>query len=140
MGKKIISLILALVITVSPVYAQEINLETIPENRLNLYMVEITNSIIYGDFDSLVDMASLFSGSALSEIQMYISSDNYENTIPGGMIMETVKVQNSSTGDMVVFIDSKQKLGETIRDNTAMIYEYHIDANGKIYGFNAWRY
>jgi hypothetical protein len=68
--------------------------------------------------------------------------DIHNNKIKGtinNLVVDLIDVKNSETSDIVMMANFK---AYDRNDNkaTAYLMEFHIDKNGKIYGYNIWSY
>lgn len=143
--KTIISIMLVLILmTNNVVYASDKkedantnNLETMDDIKRADIIYDIIESILEHDI------------SRLNKNNKYITDDTYNilssyvlaNTIGTGNIsdymIDTSGVSQSSTVDYVILANLKINYEE---NNMMYLFEFHINANGLIYGYNIWVY
>lgn len=82
----------------------------------------------------------------LQKIAPYLTSDCYSKLLRSKvefngpvtrMICDKIEVNNSSDKDCVLMCNTMVINGAV---NNAYLFELHIDANGKVYGYNIWVY
>lgn len=79
---------------------------------------------------------------ARQRINEFIKNNKINEKSYGKLVDTTLDFtypEDSSTGDTVVMINAKIEYLNG-KYNKLYLFEYHINAEGKIYGFNAWVY
>ena len=139
MRKHLVLLISTLILIASTISASAdtVNLEQMNRAKCNSVIQSIGASIINSDVQALYSNATYFETSAYESVYKFIE----RNSIKGGVIDNVIEFtypDGSSTGDSVIMSNYKISLGNG--HNVLYLFEFHINSNGKIYGFNAWEY
>ena len=78
-----------------------------------------------------------FEAQAYNSVQKFIDRQSINGSALDSLT-EVTKPNNSSTGDTVIMANYKIDIGNGY--NVVYLFEFHVNSNGKIYGFNAWEY
>lgn len=134
--KHYITIILLVITCVSVVNASEnnANIEKMNIKEINSLMYNLTDSYIKHNTDTID--TSVFTDNIIGDIINYTNSNNIDGEIRN-IVVDFTYPDNSSTGDTVIMVNTKVKYSEY---DKLYLFEYHINADGKIYGFNAWVY
>lgn len=134
--KHYITIILLVITCVSVVNASEnnTNIEKMNIKEINSLMYNLTDSYIEHNTDTID--TSIFTDNIIGDIINYTNSNNIGGEIRN-IVVDFTYPDNSSTGDTVIMVNTKVKYSEY---DKLYLFEYHINADGKIYGFNAWVY
>lgn len=96
------------------------------------YVNSIVNAIV--ENNSTTGIGELFTGDCYSKLL------RLDTSFPGSvyfMVNDSVLVENSSDKDYVLISNVKVQNGDV---NNIFAFEFHINQEGKIYGFNIWSY
>lgn len=134
--KHYITIILLVITCVSVVNASEnnTNIEKMNIKEINSLMYNLTDSYIKHNTDTID--TSVFTDNIIGDIINYTNNNNIGGEIRN-IVVDFTYPDNSSTGDTVIMVNTKVKYSEY---DKLYLFEYHINADGKIYGFNAWVY
>lgn len=134
--KHYITIILLVITCVSVVNASEnnTNIEKMNIKEINNLMYNLTDSYIKHNTDTID--TSVFTDNIIGDIINYTNNNNIGGEIRN-IVVDFTYPDNSSTGDTVIMVNTKVKYSEY---DKLYLFEYHINADGKIYGFNAWVY
>lgn len=113
------------------------NLEQMNRTECNRVIQAISTSIINNNLKSLSDNSSYFVTSGYEPIVNFIDRESVKGSIIDSTIEFTCP-DESSTGDSVVMANYKLSIGD--KHNVLYLFEFHINEDGRIYGFNAWEY
>ena len=103
----------------------------------NSIIQSISTSIINNNLKSLSANSDYFEAPAYKSVADFINRDSVKGSIIDSII-EFTYPDNSSTGDSVVMANYKLSIGN--KHNILYLFEFHINKEGRIYGFNAWEY
>lgn len=137
----IISLITILSFT-SVVYADNKSLEKATESDCNLTINSICRAIISNNKDTLLENSdyfenSTYKSSAYKSVYDFMSNNDIDGTC-SNIVIDTTYPNNSSTGDFVIMANCKVNVKQGY--NLVYLFEFHVNKDGRIYGFNAWVY
>lgn len=137
--KKILCIIVTLSILMCTIVvsAEEPNLERMDRAKCSSTMQSICSAIINSDEQLLLENTAYFETSAYQSVFNFIEKDSIQGSIIDNSI-EFTYPDKSSTGDSVIMMNYKLSIGNGY--NVIYLFEFHINSNGKIYGFNAWEY
>ena len=113
------------------------NLEKMNRTECNSIIQSISTSIINNNLKSLSANSDYFEAPAYKSVADFINRDSVKGSIIDSII-EFTYPDNSSTGDSVVMANYKLSIGN--KHNILYLFEFHINKEGRIYGFNAWEY
>lgn len=116
---------------------QSNNLEKMNRTECNSIIQSISTSIINNNVQSLSANSNYFEPQAYKSVIDFINRDSVKGSIIDSII-EFTYPDYSSTGDSVVMANYKLSIGN--KHNILYLFEFHINKDGKIYGFNAWEY
>lgn len=135
--KKIVIILLALIISIIPANASEINLETMSRAECNNIITKITNDILESNEDSLITSKEYIEDAAYRSMYNFIENHTNKYTISERLI-EFTYPENSDTGDDVIMVNCKVPIEN--KYNIIYLFEFHVNKGGKIYGCNIWQY
>ena len=142
MWKKLIKIIsltccMALLIS-SKIYSSEPNLLQLDTKENKKLFNDLAISLVKHDTDLLVNNKQFFTEDTLQSYANLVR----KNKLSGNIIevqIDYIDVHASATSDKVVMYNMKLKpSNETI--NLVCMLEFHINRDGKIYGYNLWAY
>lgn len=116
--------------------------ETKQQNNLEKMTIRELNSVFYNITDCYINHTKgnlpfeLMTEEASKNIKDFTENNDINGEIRN-TIVEFTYPDNSSTGDTVIMVNSKIKYEGY---DKIYLFEYHINADGKIYGFNTWVY
>lgn len=97
-------------------------------------------SILTKDITFIEENKQIFHTNVLDRIENYVETNDINcSDIKGNIVADFTYPENSSTGDSVMMINAKLNCAGS-NYNKMYLFELHIDANGKIYGYNIWVY
>jgi hypothetical protein len=144
MKKRVISIASLLVVAAAMVGCNsnkgntEKNIEGMKDNEIAQLCSGMVAGIVDNDASFLTKEYELFENATYERMMELISKSKFN----GGDIVENVcdivRVDKSSTEDMVIFVNSKVAYDDTYK--IVYSFEFHINKQGKIYGFNVWIY
>ena len=121
-------------------YASETrDLELFSKNELDNTLLNVVNSMVHSDATYINNNQDLFTIDAYYDIIDCISKEVVQDGNIGSVSIEFTYPENSSTGDSVVMLNTKIRKHET-QNQLVYMFEFHINSEGKIYGFNIWAY
>lgn len=150
MKKRIISVVVLIVLTVSLLYVNRNNVSAAssPSNLEDMQYSELQETALYLAQSVIFKNESLISEHRLDELFTSSAYDKYINLVNnneiggemiGDCIADVTYPDESSTGDTVLMINSKVWYNSK-EYNQLNLLEFHINKDGKIYGFNVWMY
>lgn len=111
------------------------NIEQMTVNEVNKLFYDLTDGIINHNSTKLP--SGLIEQSAKTDLDILLVN----NTIGGkleNVVVDFTYPENSSTGDTVVMVNAKVNYDNYY--TKLYLFEYHVNASGKIYGYNVWVY
>lgn len=140
----VVLIILMIVGSVAPVFAAEtskdVNLNNINGEEQQEIIKDIAKDIVYNKYESFRLKSMYFAGNGCFEkLYKYIQENDIGSDGIINMVIDTVGVGESATGDTVAMVSLKLGYNSDSYNKLYMI-EMHIDANGDIYGYNIWAY
>ena len=152
MKKKIASILalLALILTIpSIVYANttdsgfiEIDLETSNYNYLKQSIDALLSHIFKGEKNEIRQYYSMMTQSTYDKLKK-ITEDNYLQSQDGfsgfnSITIDRIYPDTSTTGDTVLMVNTIAQYSRGY--SQAYLFEFHVNADKKIYGYNIWVY
>lgn len=140
--KKYIKYLITLTLVImclTPTFANDIkvdNLEHTSIREVNELFYELTDGII--NHNSLVLANDIFTPEVKRDLSILLVNNTIGGTI-NNVVVDFTYPENSSTGDTVIMVNSKISY-EDGKYNKLYLFEYHVNADGKIYGYNMWVY
>ena len=130
-------IISVLIISTITAYADEPSLERMDRAKCSSIMQSICSAIINSNEQALLSNTAYFETSAYQSVYNFIEKRSVQGNVIDSSI-EFTYPDNSSTGDSVIMMNYKLSVGGGY--NVLYLFEFHVNSNGKIYGFNAWEY
>lgn len=114
------------------------------KSNIHDFTVREVNDIFYNITEGILDGNVSYTYGNIFESDVFDELNSYglEAKIGGdisNIVVDFVDVPYSSTGDIVIMVNTKVDY-ENGKYNKLYLFEYHINANGKIYGYNVWVY
>ena len=150
MKKRIISVIVIIVLAASILYlnrsnasaaSSPSNLEDMQYSELQETALYLAQSIIFKDEAIISEhrLDELFNSSAYDKYINFVNNNEIGGEMLGDCVADLTYPDESSTGDTVLMINSKIWY-DSKEYNQLNLLEFHINKDGKIYGFNVWMY
>lgn len=136
MKKAIYSVILTVVLLVSSVRVYASNIENMSDSEIEKLGNAVLESVLSRDSKHIENYANCFTNETLEKLLDYINTNRIYGNIQSTVI-DWVHTSYSSTEDSVMMINVKV---ENNGYNELYLFEFHINAEGKIYGYNVWAY
>ena len=140
--KKYIKYLITLTLVImclTPTFANDIkvdNLEHTSIREVNELFYELTDGII--NHNSLVLANDIFTPEVKRDLSILLVNNTIGGTI-NNVVVDFTYPENSSTGDTVIMVNSKISY-EDGKYNKLYLFEYHVNADGKINGYKMWVY
>lgn len=97
----------------------------------------IAYGIIYNDIDKITE-SEILSSYSKQDIIEYISNAEKHSTIES-IVIDEILPNNNSVKDKTIMVNVKADY-EDNKYNKLYLFEFHIGADGKVYGYNFWKY
>lgn len=146
MKKTIYSIVLTLALIVSTVtvYASNdtaneyeySNLEQMTQTEVVEFSKSLVEAVLSNDKTPVNGYTNLFTSDVLTKIYGYIVNNDVSGNIQS-IVVDWVYPKYSSTGDSIIMLNAKIQNNSY---NNLYLFELHINADGKIYGYNVWAY
>lgn len=118
---------------------QHTNIEKMTMNEMNSSIMGIISSAIDSNDTELLNYKDLFTEDCLEKYRRNIVNTNLITGILSEKAIDIVKPQDSETSDTVLMCNIRLCNNENIY-NKIYLFEFHINTDGKIYGYNIWAY
>lgn len=115
------------------------NLETMQKIDRDDYIRNIFKAIYNKDITYIQNNTALFTEDCYDKLIQYIETSNINSNNISDTVIDSITVENSSTGDFVIMLNTKIWY-ENQEYNKLYLTEFHINANGRVYGYNIWVY
>lgn len=115
------------------------NLETMQKIDRDDYIRNIFKAIYNKDITYIQNNTALFTEDCYDKLIQYIETSNINSNNISDTVIDSITVENSSTGDFVIMLNTKIWY-ENQEYNKLYLTEFHINANGRVYGYNIWAY
>ena len=137
--KKSIIIILTFIILSIQVNASNNSIINMNKSETDELIVDLIYASAKGDLNELNDNALYFESDCFYDMYSFISNNDIGSSNIGDIVIDFTYPDNSSTGDVVIMANTKiwYNNGEY---NKAYMFEYHINSDGRIYGFTLWVY
>jgi hypothetical protein len=111
------------------------NILEMTEEQQKRFASDVTKAVINDDFRSILEKTYLI------DSQAYYSLNAYAREAQKGsiseMVIDYIDADKSSTKDTVIMCNAKVWY-EDASYNLVYTFEYHINSNGYLYGYNIW--
>ncbi|MBO5388940.1 MAG: hypothetical protein J6A59_12590 [Lachnospiraceae bacterium] len=134
----LITLVIPIIFNVYSVRAIEHNFETLTYREQSQIILDIVTSVSQGVTDGIENSAPYMTEQVYTDL-VNDSNDKVIQGSIGQLAVDTIDIINSSTGDTVVMANIKV-WSQAQTYNNLYLYEFHINKDGKIYGYNLWVY
>lgn len=137
--KKSIIIILTFVLLSIQVSASNNNIINMNKTETDKLIVDLIYAAAEGNVNKLNDKALYFESDCFYDMYSFVSDNDIDSNSVGEIVIDFTYPDNSSTGDIVIMANTK--IWHNNREyNNAHLFEFHINSNGEIYGFNFWTY
>lgn len=114
------------------------NIEQLSNKEIIDFMDLLMNTVINKNANDFIQYKEYFTEETYNDFMQYIKSNDVYGSLKT-RALDFVNVQDSNTGDSVIMANY-----EIITLNSeyslAYLYEFHVNSEGKIYGYNVWVY
>lgn len=136
----VIITITALILTkTTSVDNQHTNIEKMTKTEMSNSIMSIIESTITSNDTELLNYKDLFTEDCLEKYRRNVVNTNIITGIISEKAIDIVTPQDSETSDTVLMCNIRLSNNENIY-NKIYLFEFHINADGKIYGYNIWTY
>lgn len=115
------------------------NLETMTYVDRNEHIRNIVKAICNSDNNYILNNTYLFTEDVYDDLLKYTENNNINSNDIGDTVIDSVDVKNSDTGDYVIMANTKIWY-EDQQYNKLYLFEFHVNYEGRIYGYNVWVY
>lgn len=134
--------ILSMVFMISALKVDATELKTIDFNNIDSRtcrneISDLILDVLKQDEAYLRSKSQYFSGNTLEEIVEYSLEDSIGSKIITEFVVDYTTPSYSSTGDTVIMANTKLQYNSY---NKLYLFEFHVNKEGKIYGYNVWQY
>jgi hypothetical protein len=142
--KKILALVvlsLSLICGTLTIYAnntEDVKIENLSQKEVNRIVSSVTYGVFNNDTSDITEYAKYFTGDCFTNLYNYTMENNLEHESVVSSVIDFTYPENSSTGDTVIMVNAQILYDSTHKG--LYLFEYHVDANGDIYGYNIWVY
>lgn len=98
---------------------------------------DIILDILKHDEASLQTKSQYFTNDCFYDVLQYTKNNKVESTVIPELVVDYTTPSNSSTGDTVIMANTKVYYKSY---NKLYLFEFHVNQDGKIYGYNIWVY
>lgn len=138
----IITLLLVLFCTINILKVNAMELKSIDFNNIESReckneISDIILDVLKHDEVSLRTKALYFTNDCLYDIIQYTKNNTVDSTVVTELVVDYTTPSNSSTGDTVIMANAKIYYNSY---NKLYLFEFHVNQEGKIYGYNVWVY
>lgn len=128
---------------INTVKANENKLRTTNVEKMNTDEVrKMTDDIISGILENDASSISKYSQCLTSEVDSQLNKYTANNNLKGSIIeriIDYIDTKNSDTEDYVIMVNTRLQLAKA-GYNELVMFEFHVNKDGKIYGYNVWAY
>lgn len=136
----LITAITALILTkTASADTQHTNIEKMTKTEMSNSIMNIIDSAINSNDNELLNYKDLFTEDCLEKYRRNVVNNNIITGIVSEKAIDIVTPQDSETSDTVLMCNIRLSNNENIY-NKIYLFEFHINADGKIYGYNIWTY
>jgi hypothetical protein len=118
---------------------QHTNIEKMTKTEMSNSIMSIIESTITSNDTELLNYKDLFTEDCLEKYRRNVVNTNIITGIISEKAIDIVTPQDSETSDTVLMCNIRLSNNENIY-NKIYLFEFHINADGKIYGYNIWTY
>lgn len=118
---------------------QHTNIEKMTKTEMSNSIMSIIESTITSNDTELLNYKDLFTEDCLEKYRRNVVNTNIITGIISEKAIDIVTPQDSETSDTVLMCNIRLSNNENIY-NKIYLFEFHINADGKIYGYNIWAY
>ena len=113
---------------------QHTNIEKMTKTEMSNSIMSIIESAITSNDTELLNYKDLFTEDCLEKYRRNVVNTNIITGIISEKAIDIVTPQDSETSDTVLMCNIENIY------NKIYLFEFHINADGKIYGYNIWAY
>ena len=97
----------------------------------------LVRAIVKNDFNEIITKSYLIDSTCYYSLTDYANSSDIKNGNMSDLVIDVITVEKSSTSDDVIMCNAKIWFDDTSY-NMLYTFEFHINSNGVIYGYNIW--
>lgn len=117
----------------------KINFETMPKAETEQTIRSIVGVIVSNDASWIDNNYMYFTSPCFDKIKAYASNNNIIGDVISEVVVDFTYPENSTTGDTVIMANTRVWAnGNTV--NCVYLFEFHVNSEGLIYGYNVWAY
>lgn len=124
-------------ITVSASSLAALNMEEASLSECTQVVEGIVKGILNCDTSFISQNSALFSSTCYDKISKYTCNNGINGRSIDNIVIDFTYPDGSSSGDSVIMANTQIRYTEYTK---LYLFEFHVDGNGDIYGFNAWQY
>lgn len=134
-----ISVVMLGVIKANATTQNKINFETMSKAETEQTIRSIVGVIVSNDASWIDNNYMYFTSPCFDKIKGYASNNNIIGDVISDVVVDFTYPENSTTGDTVIMANTRiWANGNTV--NCVYLFEFHINSEGLIYGYNVWAY
>lgn len=115
------------------------NIEKMTKSELKSNIINIIDAAVNNNDSKILEYKDLFTDDSLERFRRGVVNQNIIDGIISGAVIDIVTPQNSETMDTVLMCNIRLANNSNIY-NEICLFEFHINEDGKIYGYNVWTY
>lgn len=125
------------ILNVDATELKSIDFNTIESRECKNEISDVILDILKHDESSLQTKLQYFTNDCFYDVSQYTKNNKVESTIIPELVIDYTTPSNSSTGDTVIMANAKVQYKSY---NKVYLFEFHVNQDGKIYGYNVWIY
>lgn len=118
---------------------EKVNFETMSKTETEQIIRSIVGVTVSKDASWFDANYMYFTNPCFDKIKNYASNNNIIGDVISEVVVDFTYPENSTTGDTVIMANTRVWAnGNTV--NCVYLFEFHINSDGLIYGYNIWAY
>lgn len=121
----------------------DVDINNLSREKLGVIMGTLINHATTHDITSAARYKQMFTPDCYDKWIQYVESNDIsgkeELAYTSEIVVDYTKPSQSSTGDTVVMVNIKEQY-DNWRYNKLYLFEFHVNIDGDIYGYNVWQY
>ena len=115
------------------------NFEKAEKAKTNATVIEIIKACNEHDTDWMQSHYNYFTSPCYDRLIEYVKNNDINADILTNFVIDFTYPENSTTGDTVIMANTKAWLNGN-KANVIYLFEFHVNSDGIIYGYNVWAY
>lgn len=115
------------------------NIEKMTKSEVKSNITGILDAAINNDDSKILEYKDLFTEDSLEKFRRNIINKNIIDGIISETVIDVITPENSETLDTVLMCNIRL-VNRDNAYNKICLFEFHINEDGKIYGYNVWKY